>query len=216
MAKEITAQAVLAKHVAKRDRVLLLNPPVDETRYSWVRWNQPLDLLKIGSYLRRQLGCHVELLDCMKPDAHGKVKEAWLPRDRRYHVVKDERYPMRRFGLPAKDLAKQLEAKAIAKKCPTQVWITSLCSYWHESVAEVCRLVRRTLPDAQIAILGQYARLTPGAASTNCAADFVVGQPADLEEEPVALDLYDREPPPFLALRLRKPEVILADVRAAV
>src|SRR5436190_4078157 len=100
MAKVISARALLSKEVELRDRVLLLNPPVEETRYSWVRWNQPLDLLKIASRLRSRVECHVELLDCMKPDESGKVAEDWLPRDRRHHTVKGERYPMRRFGMP--------------------------------------------------------------------------------------------------------------------
>ena len=110
MAKIITANALLSKQVTRRDRVLLLNPPVEETRYSWVRWNQPLDLLKIASHLRSHVGCGVELLDCMKPDENGKVSEDWLPRDRRYYSVKEQRYPMRRFGTSYGDIAKQLTA----------------------------------------------------------------------------------------------------------
>src|SRR5439155_27349632 len=99
MAKIITAKFLLSKHVTRGDRVLLLNPPVEETRYSWLRWNQPLDLLKLASRLRSQVECGVKLLDCMKPDENGEVKEDWLPRDRRYYNVKGERYPMRRFGM---------------------------------------------------------------------------------------------------------------------
>src|SRR2546426_12554191 len=98
MAKIITASTLLSRNVTRRDRVLLLNPPVEETRYSWLRWNQPLDLLKLGSLLRSEVECGVDLIDCMKPDAKGKVDEDWLPRDRRDHGVKSERFPMRRFG----------------------------------------------------------------------------------------------------------------------
>src|SRR5271156_5929788 len=108
MAKIITAKSLLSKQVTHRDRVLLLNPPVEETRYSWLRWNQPLDLLKLASRLRFHVECGVELLDCMKPDETGKVKEDWLPSDRRYYSVKGERYPMRRFGTSYADIAKQL------------------------------------------------------------------------------------------------------------
>src|SRR5207302_5123910 len=140
MAKIVTANTLLSKHVTRRDRVLLLNPPVEETRYSWLRWNQPLDLLKLASRLRSHVECGVELLDCMKPDEHGKVTEEWLPRDRRYYSVKGERYPMRRFGTSYANISRQLMAmlQEGRKRKPTQVWITSLCSYWHHSVAEVC------------------------------------------------------------------------------
>ena len=54
-----------------------------------------------------------------------------------------------------------MTAKAAGKSKPTQVWITSLCSYWHESVAEVCRLVKQRLPEVQVVLLGQYARFMP-------------------------------------------------------
>src|SRR5262249_21379557 len=42
---------------------LFSTPPVEETRYSWIRWNQPLDLLKTASRLRSHVKCGVELLD---------------------------------------------------------------------------------------------------------------------------------------------------------
>ncbi len=217
MAKIVTANTLMSKHVTRRDRVLLLNPPVEETRYNWVRWNQPLDLLKIGSRLMSQVECGVELIDCMKPDASGKVPDDWLPRDRRYYSVKGERYPMRRFGMSYSELKRQLTAmqKEGGKRKPTQVWITSLCSYWFESVAEVCRIIRDTLPDTVVVLLGQYARLMPKHAAEACAADYVVSQPCDLSEEPVALNLYRGKPPPFLALQLN-PRIAAIEARAAV
>jgi hypothetical protein len=217
MAKIVTATTLLSKHVTRRDRVLLLNPPVEETRYSWIRWNQPLDLLKIASRLRSRVECGVELLDCMKPDASGKVAEDWLPRDRRYYNVKGERYPMRRFGISYADIGTQLTVmqKERGKKKPTQIWISSLCSYWFESVAEVCRIIRQTLPDTQVVLLGQYARLMPKHAAEACAADYVVSKPSDLSNEPSAFDLYGDQHPPFLALQLN-PAVAVAEVRLAV
>src|SRR5438552_1191390 len=118
MAKIISAKALVSKHVTCRDRVLLLNPPVDETRYSWLRWNQPLDLLKVGSLLRSEVECQVELIDCMTPDATGKVSEDWLPRNRRYYAVKGVRFPMRRFGKSYTDLSKQLAGRRGDKTKP--------------------------------------------------------------------------------------------------
>jgi hypothetical protein len=218
MAKIVTANTLLSKHVTRRDRVLLLNPPVEETRYSWIRWNQPLDLLKIASRLRSRVECSVELLDCMKPDESGKVSEDWLPRDRRYYGVKGDRYPMRRFGMSYGELTRQLTAMQKAeggKKRPTQIWITSLCSYWYESVAEVCRIIRQTMPDTEVVLLGQYPRLMPKHAAESCAADFVVSKPPDLSSEPGAFDLYGNKLPPFVALQLN-PAVAVAEVRVAV
>jgi hypothetical protein len=215
MPKIITAKALLAKHVTRKDRVLLLNPPVEETRYSWLRWNQPLDLLKVGSLLRSQTECAVDLIDCMKPDADGKVDEDWLPRDRRYYVVKHQRYPMRRFGKPYGYLSNELTGRARKKGKPTQVWITSLCSYWHHNVAEVCRLVRQALPEAQIVLVGHYARLMAQHAVQGCAADLIVAQSIDCRDWPSAIDLYGDNAPPFLALQLN-PTVAVREVAAAV
>lgn len=217
MAKTVTAKALLAKQVTRRDHVLLVNPPVEETRYHWLRWNQPLDLLKVASRLRSQVGCGVSLLDCMKPDEAGKVPEDPLPRDRRYYTVRGERYPMRRYGTPYGEVKRILAAR---HRCeggvrPTQVWVTSLCSYWCESVAEVCRIVRQSLPGAAIVLLGQYPRLLPDHAATACAADYLVKQPIDVSGEPAALDLYGDQPPPFAALQL-DPAVAVAEAEAAV
>jgi hypothetical protein len=218
MAKLITGSALLSKHVTRRDRVLLLNPPVEETRYSWLRWNQPLDLLKLGSHLKSAVGCGIELLDCMKPDESGTVKEDWLPRDRRYHTVKGERYPMRRYGTPYTDIRKHLEAakRDQSKKPPSQIWITSLCSYWYGGgVAETCRVVKECLPDTEIMLLGQAARLLPKQVAEACAADYVVTKVPSFHKEPAAIDLYGSEMPQFLGLQL-EPKLAITEIRAAV
>jgi hypothetical protein len=216
MAKIITANALLSKNVTRRDHVLLLNPPVEETRYSWLRWNQPLDLLKIASQLRSHVECGVELFDCMQPDKNGKVDDDWLPRDRRYYNVKGNRYPMRRFGTSYGNLSKLLTFRQKEdQKKPTQIWISSLCSYWYESVAEVCRIIRQTLPEAEVMLLGQYARLSTKHAAEACAADYIVSCPTDLSNEPGAFDLYGDKHPPFVAVQLN-PAVAVAEVRKAV
>src|SRR3954471_4084123 len=109
MAKIISAKTLVSSHLTKQDRVLLINPPVVETRYSWIRWNQPLDLLKLASYLRTNVGCDIHLLDYMQPDRkeegdvtdkkkEGDVPQEWLPKSSRYVLLGDEKYPMRRFG----------------------------------------------------------------------------------------------------------------------
>ena len=57
MPDNITAKTLLNRYVSPSDGILLVNPPVEETRYAWLRWNQPLDLLKIGGYLKSHVGC---------------------------------------------------------------------------------------------------------------------------------------------------------------
>ena len=216
MAKIITAKTLVASHLTQQDRVLLINPPVVETRYSWVRWNQPLDLLKLASYLRSNVGCEVHLLDYMQPDKEGEVPQEWLPKASRYVVVGDEKYPMRRFGRSHGFLKDWLAVRRTRDRnsLPTQVWITSLCSYWFESISETCRIVTQELPEAKIVLMGQYARLTPKHAAEHCVCDIVVSKPLDLTDQPAALDLY-KEPPLFIAVQLESKSAI-RDIKAAV
>lgn len=211
MAKIITAQTLIEKHIGPKDRVLLVNPPVEETRYHWLRWNQPLDLLKIGSYLRSRVKCSVQLLDCMRPKPDGKFQEERLPRDRRYHSVQSHRYPMRRFGESVSRIADLFGGqRRNGTKPPTQVWITSLCSYWFQGVAETCRVVREALADVQLVLLGQYPRLMPEHASTYCAADFAVSRPIDLNHEPGDITLYSKDKPLFVGVQLQVDSAVAA------
>ncbi len=217
MGKQVSGKALLAKHVGRADRVLLVNPPVEETRYSWLRWNQPLDLLKLGTFLRSEVGCAVELFDFMKPDRDGRVLEQRLTGARQYSTVGDERYPMRRYGRPEKEFRDWLVGKQqlCHRNEALQVWITSLCSYWFDGVAQTCRLVKQTLQDVEVVLIGQYPRLMPRHAAENCAADLVVTKTFHLEDEPTSLDLYGDARSPFLALRLATGAAV-SEVKAAV
>jgi len=146
----------------------------------------------------------------------GQVREEWLPRDRRYLSVHGHRYPMRRFGEASSRIAELFGVGSRnGTPLPTQVWITSLCSYWFQSVAETCRVVRDSLPDAQVVLLGQYPRLMPKHASESCAADFVVSKPPDLGSEPGDLGLYGKEKPLFVSVQMH-PTSAVGAVQAAV
>jgi hypothetical protein len=202
MTAALTAKSLLGRLSAK-DRILLVNPPVEETRYSWIRWNQPLDLLKIASLLRVELGCGVDFFDFMKPETSGSVRAQRLRGARQYRVVRAERYPMWHFGQPYNALRDWVFDRRGAGnwKEPTEVWITSLCSYWFESVAQACRSARQALPNARIVLLGQYPMLMPEHAVKQSGADVVVSDGLPLGKYPAAIDLYGRERPLFLGLQ---------------
>ena len=152
----------------------------------------------------------------MRPDKAGRVPEESLPRDRRYRAVKDMRYPMRRFGIGGTILQDWLREKVKSPKtAPTQVWITSLCSYWFESVAETCRIVHGILPEASIVLLGNYPRLLPEHACKSCVADYVPANPPDLSDRVSTFDLYEGSPPPFVAVQMNA-EVAVQEIAAAV
>lgn len=204
MPKKITANKLMAKCVSSQDVILLINPPVIETRYSWIRWNQPLDLIKVGSFLKQEIGSKVYLFDSMLPDKNGEVLEEYLPRDRRYHSIENHKFPMRRFGKSSFELEKYIQNLAADNSStPTQVWVTSLCSYWYETVAETCRIIRKNLPDAQIILLGNYPRYNPEHIEIACAADFFIDKSFELNEIEYNLDLYQEIKPSFLSLSIR-------------
>jgi hypothetical protein len=221
MTKAITTRTLLDKHVSKRDRVLLLNPPVFETRYSWLRWNQPLDLLQIGSHLKTKVKCGVDLFDFMLPDAKGMVEKQGLTGMNKHRCVGDAAYaytyPMWRFGKSFSTFDKWLTAKQTAAKAskPTQVWITSLCSYWFRSIHQTCTFVRSRLPDAQIVLLGNYPRLMPDHASESSDADLIITNSFENPHLSVSLSLYDDARPPFASLSLRAETTVTA-IRHAV
>jgi hypothetical protein len=216
MGKVISARTLISKRVSRADRILLINPPVEATRYSWIRWNQPLDLLKIGTFLRREVGCAVDLIDFMKPDRTGRVSQQWLKGVNQHRIVGDEKFPMHHFGLPYSTLTEWLLARrASRRRPPTQIWITSLCSYWFTSVAQLCRVAKDALPDAEIVLLGQYPRLLPSHASETCAAELILTQPFSINDETSALDLYGPALPPFVALQLN-PKAAITDIKYAL
>ena len=216
MPDSITAKTLLNRYVSPSDCILLVNPPVEETRYAWLRWNQPLDLLKIGGYLKSHVGCNVELLDFMKPDMRGQVVYQRLPGARQDRIVGGERYPMRRYGLSYSEFTKWVvKQRAAGAKLPTQVWITSLCSYWFQSVAQICREARQALQDAQIVLIGSYAQYMPGHAANTCPADVIVTALFNVTDIPAALDLYQDGFPPFTALQL-EPQTAVLEIKAAL
>src|SRR5262249_41682515 len=74
----------LRSRLNRNAKVLLVNPPVQEKRYHWLRWNQPLDLLRLSTWIKAAAHrADVRLFDFMFPDEAGevprhKVKETWI------------------------------------------------------------------------------------------------------------------------------------------
>jgi len=140
----------------------------------------------------------------MLPDAKGKVIKQARPGEQRYEYVEEAKVPMWRFGKPFDHLDTWVQKKknASPRSLPTQVWITSLCSYWFESVAMMVTSVRKALPDAQIVLCGQYPELMSEHAAEFSAADVVVRSRPRLPPTTSSIDLYGKQKPPFLAITL--------------
>ena len=84
-----TPSDYLKNLLTAKARVLLVNPPVQEKRYHWLRWNQPLELLRLSTWLKENVpSADVRIFDFMFPGKDGefarhKVRETWTARSLR-------------------------------------------------------------------------------------------------------------------------------------
>ena len=154
----------------------------------------------------------LDLFDFMKADVSGNVSAQRLRGVRQYRSVGTERFPMWHFGQPYNGLRDWVSDRRGAGgwQEPTEVWITSLCSYWFESVAQACRSARQALPDARIVLLGQYPALMREHALKRSGADIVVSSGLPLGKYPAAVDLYGARPIHCFS-RCRKLRVVLPE-----
>src|SRR5436189_3955184 len=57
-----------------RMRALLFQPPVYDTQY-YPDWSQPSGLLKVSTWLRKELKYETRLIDCLFPSKEGRVTQ---------------------------------------------------------------------------------------------------------------------------------------------
>lgn len=196
-------------------RVLLINPPVEEQRYHWLRWNQPADLLRLSTWLRIQHpGIEVRLMDFMMPDEAGAVPK---------HTLKEVCPGMKsatllwHFGKPFEEFEGRASAMFRTEAwVPDCVVITSLTSYWHGSVEKLLiklcdRLGPRLRHRTKIVLYGNYPRVEPEHASSLRAADVALTAAVRTRGCVPDFGLYSRgEPgrlPNFFALDIEDPAI---------
>jgi radical SAM superfamily enzyme YgiQ (UPF0313 family) len=167
-------------------RALLFQPSVYDTQY-FADWSQPSGLLKVSSWLRRDLGYEIRLIDCLFPNKDERVKQEvrkvvqvcstieWPPDD--YRALHKERYGAKpialpaahrykyEFGLPLQAVDRHLSEARLFADDPTwkpdEIWITSIMTYWWESTVDAIRMFKRLYPKASIRVGGIYPTLAP-------------------------------------------------------
>lgn len=189
-------------------RVLLINPPVHETNYRWLHWNQPLDLLKIGALLRSELGVDVKLFDFLVPDKGGRTPKHKLE-DWKIHGLDVDAW---HFGQPIDHFRKAVKKWTKESWIPDAIVISTLTSYWIAGLNTLLFAIRNlsgAYTDVPIVLYGNLPRISPEAAGkTPCVTHTAVGE-KDPIEIPAALDLY-RElgaEAQFCALDARNPRL---------
>src|ERR1700687_221162 len=177
MARLIEDTTRYLKHqLDQNSRVLLVNPPVQERRYHWLRWNQPAELLRLSSWLKAtHPGIDVRLFDFMFPDDVGsvpkhKVKETW--------TGSADDAQMWHFGQPFDVFERFLESASLQSNwIPDVIIISSLTSYWHVAIEKllikVCTsLGRKKRKGVTICLYGNYPRFEPEHAADQQDADI--------------------------------------------
>lgn len=140
------------KEINPQAKVLLINPPVQEVRYAWIRWNQPTTLLMLSTLLG-QMNCNVQLLDFMLPTESGRVATRDLAK---HKIIGNTSYKARTYGMPMDEAARNL--RVVLKEWePEHIIIDTLTSYWYETLRTLIPYLKTLIPGAKISIIGPYA-----------------------------------------------------------
>jgi hypothetical protein len=199
--------------LGSKARVLLINPPVQEKRYHWIRWNQPLELLRLGTWLKTRTGCRdVCLFDFMVPGDRGevprhKVKDTWTA---------ENPESLWHFGRPFEDFEEFLGKRLRRGWVPDIIVVSSLTSYWHVSIEKFLVRLCNVLgpahrPRTTIALYGAYPRFEAEHAETQREADVAFTESVDMTGCAPEFELYllpeGGSLPPFFALDIEDPDV---------
>ena len=180
------------KHLLPKlgDKVLLIHPPVYDTRLHWQKWQQPTTLLRIGTYCL-QLGIDVRLVDALYHRESERITKRHLDTIALGEISLNKW----RFGLAESVLDAQLRQFSAESWQPTRVFIECLTTFWWEGVSEVVAAIRRRFPSVHIALLGGYPEMARGHALSHSGADSVLSQKIDsISNLPLSLSLYSHSP----------------------
>lgn len=128
--------------------ILLINPYVYDIRYPWIKWNQPVGLLRIGTLLKK-FGHKPKMLDCLKPDKRGIIKK------RKVKEIKKDQYRLNLWNYGMQKHQFQNELKKI-KEEPKEIWITCMVCYWWKSAHEIAQMCKEYFPRTHIVLGGSY------------------------------------------------------------
>lgn len=138
------------------DRVLLVNPPVVDTRFPWARWQQPALLLRYATHLSGQ-GAEVKLIDALATPRSTRLRREKV----RQLALDGQRVDQWRFGRARTEIADEMKAIAGAGWKPSTVLIEGFTTFWWRGAHEMVGLVREVFPIAEIQVIGAYASLAP-------------------------------------------------------
>jgi len=171
-------------------RVLLVQPPLYDTRLYWSDFLQPVALLQLATALRR-CGCDLRLLDALWV---GRGEALKRQRVRQFH--RDEvAVNYWRWGLPSGRLKQQMDSLKDAGWSPDDIYLLAGAAYQWEGSAEAVKLLRQAWPFARVLLFGQYPTTATEHAWAHSGVDvLLVGQLKELAGLPLDLSLSPARP----------------------
>lgn len=198
---------------ARRKNALLISPPVYDSQY-WAEWSQPYGLLRVAALLRKHNYKKLWLYDFMEAGEDRKVRNHRINPGETYEEKNWPEGPItpiviekngealelykRHFGKTWDDFEEWLKRRGLtSKNPPSEVWISSVMTYWWESTRDLTMRLRRYFGKRTRIILGGiYPTLAPEHAAKMTAADIVVaGEVEEANDLWTDLSLYRTKPP---------------------
>ena len=131
--------------------ILLINPYIHDIRYPWIKWNQPIGLLRISTLLK-DYGHRTKLFDCLRPDKEGIIRK------RKIGDIKRDEFKLNIWNYGIQKYQLRNSFKKIEEE-PKEIWITCMVGYWWKSVHEIVQMCRKHFSKAHIILGGAYPTL---------------------------------------------------------
>jgi hypothetical protein len=136
--------------------VLLVHPPVYDTRFPWGKWQQPVSLLRYASTLRGA-GDTVAYLDALAGAQGARFrKEKWGQLD-----LDGQRVDCWRYGRSRSDLLRAMRKLAAQGPSPGRIIVECAATFWWRGVREVVELAAEAYPGVPVEVVGAYAVQAP-------------------------------------------------------
>ena len=197
--EDTSEPAFRAPPKATGKRVLLVVPPVHVAELGLRDFdldpvtNFPLALLKMATKYRNE-GFQVGLLDGFFPSRGVGGKPGQRSRiERRAPCGNFEHERLSRSIHRVGLTSEQIEARLLAMPSDiSRVLISSIFTYSWQTTWEMVRLCKKHLPNAEVVIGGIYPTLCPDHAAQSGADEVVSGPVAEIAEQWIDLDLWQR------------------------
>lgn len=133
-----------------RERVLLVNPPVYDTKLHWPRWYEPQLLYRASSFFRER-GADVRYLDALADRPHKQLPRLLAGR----FVMDGMPVQLWRYGLRPAVITRALRSLRASQWSPNKVVIEGAAAWSWQAVREVSRMVQHIFPETRVRIIGE-------------------------------------------------------------